>query len=86
MRPTSFLSNQMTKWAAVDASALSDSSSPRRMAKSSLRAAAKCCAGTVSFVASRWDLHIGQVRTEIWTVPRLIARIIPGRKMFQGRN
>jgi hypothetical protein len=56
------------------------------MAKSSLRAAAKCCAGTVPFVASRWDLRIGQVRTEIWTVPRLIARIIPGRKMFQGRN
>jgi hypothetical protein len=74
----------MTKWAAVDASALSDSSSPRRMAKSSLRAAAKCCAGTVPFVASRWDLRIGQVRTEIWTVPRLIARIIPGRKNVSG--
>jgi hypothetical protein len=79
-----FLSNQMTKWAAVDASALSDSSSPRRMTKSSLRAAAKCCASTVPSVASRWDLHIGQVRTEIWTVPRLIARIIPGRKNVSG--
>jgi len=54
------------------------------MAKSSLRAAAKCCAGAVPFVASRWDLHIWQVRTEIWTVPRLIARFIPGRKNVSG--
>jgi len=38
----------------------------------------------VPFVASRWNLHIGQVRTEIWTVPPLIARIIPGRKNVSG--
>ena len=39
----------MTKWARVDAAAFSDSSSPRRVAKSSLRAAAKCCAGVFRF-------------------------------------
>ena len=56
MRPSSFLSNQKTKWAGVDASAFSDSSSPWRMAKSSL----------------------------IWTVPRLIARLIPARQIVSG--
>ena len=93
----------MTKWAGIDASALSDSSSPRRVAKSSLLAAAKCCASACSvccvllrdqppgcktvpaeIISSRWDLHIGQVRSEIWTVPRLTARLIRGRKNVSG--
>jgi hypothetical protein len=58
----------MTKWAGVDASAFSDSSSPRRVAKSSLRAAAKCCAGECS----------------VCCIPRLIARLIPGKKIVSG--
>lgn len=41
MRPSSLLLNQMTKWTGIDAAAFSDSSSPRRVAKSSLHAAAK---------------------------------------------
>jgi len=40
MGPTSFLLNQTTKMARINAAAFSDSSSPRRLAKSSLRAAA----------------------------------------------
>jgi hypothetical protein len=39
---------------------------------------------TGDITASRWDLHIGQVRTEIWTVPPLTTRIIPGRKNVSG--
>ena len=45
MRPSSLLSNQITTQAGVIVSAFSDSSSPRRVAKSSLPAAAKCRAG-----------------------------------------